>query len=138
MTPKSKKESKLKLQESLTDMPSGTNNKLLQREIGLNLSKQYESESVEKKSIEEKVKEFFNRDDVSRIAPDTRKTVPDPDYSSKKVQIRYRLGYLKTVYYKFVAESNNDCCYETFTRHVPCYVKKATASDWGHVFVQLV
>ena len=39
--------------------------------------------------------------------------------------------YTKTLYYKFLAESSETCSYETFTRHEPFNVKKASASDWG-------
>ena len=32
---------------------------------------------------------------------------------------------------KFLAETSEECCYETFTRHVPYYVVKPEADEWG-------
>lgn len=58
------------------------------------------------------------------------KNIQWPTNPSTKVQIRYQLGYTKSIY-KFLAETGTDCCYETFTRHVLFYIKKASASDWG-------
>ena len=35
------------------------------------------------------------------------------------------------MFYKFQALENIDCSYETFSQHVPYYVKKVGTSDWG-------
>ena len=129
LTPNARRKSKMNLKESLGELPSGTNSQF--RDIGINLSNPCNSERTEKYSLEEIIVEFLNRDDVSRISPDIKKVVTDPNNSNEKIQVRYLLGYRKTLYYKFLSESTVECSYETFTRHIPCYIKKANPGDWG-------
>lgn len=81
--------------------------------------------------MEANIKAFFDREDVSRVYPDTRKVAYDPATPKVCAQIRYRLSYLKLLHVKFIAETTEDCCYETFTRHVPYYIRKPAAEDWG-------
>ena len=78
----------------------------------------------------EKVKKFFDREDISQVCPDTRKFKKDP-VTGEKVPLRYPLHYLTLLYDKFIAETSEECCYETFTRHVPHYVIKPEAEEWG-------
>ena len=57
--------------------------------------------------------------------------VKNPAKPEEQQQICYQLGYTKMLFYKFHALEDIDCCYETFSRNVPYYVKKAGHSDWG-------
>ena len=82
-------------------------------------------------SIKTKAESFFNRDEISRLYPDKRKVIKNPAKPEEQQQIRYQLGYTKTLFYKFQALENIDCSYETLSRHLPYYVKKAGPSDWG-------
>ena len=126
LTPKSRRKAKLKLKE--TDTPAGLSHQFGE-ELGVNFSNSISS-SYERDSIKTKV-DFFNRDDISRLCPDKQKVVKNPAKPEEQQQIRYQLGYTKTLFYKFQALENIDCSCETFSRHVPYYVKKAGPSDWG-------
>ena len=57
--------------------------------------------------------------------------VKNPAKPEEQQQICYQVGYTKMLFYKFHALEDIDCCYETFSRNVPYYVKKAGHSDWG-------
>ena len=57
-----------------------------------------------------------------------KKTPAKPE---EQQQISYQLRYTKTLFYKFQALENIDCSYETFSQHVPDYVKRAGPSDSG-------
>ena len=127
LTPKSRRKATLKLKE--TDTPIGLSHQF-QEELGVSLSNPISS-LYERDSIKTKVESFFNRDDISRLCPHKRKVVKNPAKQEEQQQICYQLGYTKTLFYIFQALENIDCSYETFSRHVPYYVKKAGPSDWG-------
>ena len=81
--------------------------------------------------LKQMISSFFERDDVTRVCPDRQKVATDPSDPERKVPLRYRMAYLKTLHLKFVAECELSCSYETFTRNVPFNVRKPSASDWG-------
>ena len=98
--------------------------------LGINLSNEVYLGKEDRSGMAEKVKNFFDREDVSQVCPDTRKFKTDPE-SGEKVPLRYRFHYLTLLHMKFLAETSEECCYETFTRHVPYYVVKPEADEWG-------
>ena len=126
MTPQSKRKTKLRLKDSLLPGEKESFRKVL----GVNLSNEISLGKEDRSGLAEKVKLFFDREDVSLVCPDTRKYAKDPG-TAEKVPVRYRLDYLTLLHAKFIAETSDNCCYETFTRHVPHYVKKPAAEDWG-------
>ena len=77
------------------------------------------------------IEKFFQREDVSRVSPDIKQLATNPENKNQKSQVRFMLGYLKTLHSKFEAEVGILCAYETFTRLVPYYIRKPKASDWG-------
>ena len=126
MTPMSKKKTKLKLRDTLS--PGGK--RAFRKLLGINLSSEVNLGVEDRSGMAEKVKSFFDREDVTRVCPDTRKFSKDP-VTGEKVPLRYRLHYLTMLHSKFLTETTEECCYETFTRHVPHYVKKPKSDEWG-------
>ena len=126
MTPQSKRKTKLRLKGSL--LPGEKES--FREVLCVNLSNEISLGKEDRSGLGEKVKLFFDREDVSLVCPDTRKYAKDPG-TAEKVPLRYRLHYLTLLHAKFIAETSDNCCYETFTRHVPHYVKKPAAEDWG-------
>ena len=126
LTPTSKKKAKLRLRDTLS--PGGK--RAFRKLLGVNLSNEVNLGVEDRSGMAEKVKNFFDREDVTRVCPDTRKFSKDP-VTGEKVPLRYRLHYLTMLHSKFLTETTEECCYETFTRHVPHYVKKPTSEEWG-------
>ena len=106
-TPRTKKKSKLTMKSNLS---SGLINRF-RNEVGINLSNPVQTSTQKKSRLELTIEQFFEREDVSRVTPDTRKVATNPDDKLEKKQIRYRLEHLKTIYLKFIAEENMDCSY---------------------------
>ena len=45
--------------------------------------------------------------------------------------MRFRVNHLINLHQKFISNTNIDCSYSTFTRHVPSYIISPKPSDWG-------
>ena len=68
---------------------------------------------LKESSLQREIELFFDRDDVSRVCPDKKKVVKNPNNSvAETVPLRYRLSSLKVMYQKFLAESPLPCSYE--------------------------
>ena len=124
ITPRSKRKVKLNMQNSSTDLPRGTCS-AVRRALGINLSNDCAVGKADKTTdLSKNIIDFFNRDDVSKVCPD-----------SKKMQgsqpVRYRLAYLSILHNKFEAETGMTCHYSTFVRHMPKYIIKPKPEDWG-------
>ena len=61
--------------------------------LGINLSNEVYLGKEDRSGMAEKVKNFFDREDVSQVCPDTRKFKTDPE-SGEKVPLRYRFHIL--------------------------------------------
>ena len=95
MTPRSKRKTKLRLKDSF----SPGEKKNFRRFLGINLSNEIQLGKEDRSGMAEKVKKFFDREDVSQVCPDTRKFKKDP-ITGEKVPLRYRMHYLTLLYEK--------------------------------------
>ena len=77
----------------------------IRKEIGLNINRQELPKCEIKSLLCQKIEEFFNRPDVTKICPDKKKVAVDPINRNVKVQIRYRMGYLKDCCLKSLMQS---------------------------------
>ena len=68
---------------------------------------------------------------MTKVCPDKKKVITDPFDPSVKVQIRYRMGHLQTLFEQYKAEVENECSWTSFKRYIPFNVKKPNPSDWG-------
>ncbi|CAK1583097.1 unnamed protein product [Parnassius mnemosyne] len=79
-----------------------------------------EKPKLRKKVISDKIKDFFNRDDVSRATAAKKETVT---HKKNKMQKRYLLDSMKNLFASFKRENPDmKCSYTTFTRCRPFYV----------------
>ena len=57
---------------------------------------------LKESSLQREIELFFDRDDVSRVCPDKKKVVKNPNNSvAETVPLRYRLSSLKVLHQKF-------------------------------------
>ena len=106
-------------------------NTQIRKELRINLSINVKENKNSPTVLQKSIKDFFLRDDVIRVCPETKnvkKTQNDPD---EEMPLRHRLSSLPSLHKKFVAESSHDCSYSYFSRHYPCYVEKPSPNDWG-------
>lgn len=127
LSPPSRKRSKTTLE--MQEHPVGFN-QAVRREIGINLSNKV-SYGSNKSKVAKEIEKFFDQDDVTRICPDKKAVMKNPDDKTEKVPARYRLSSLSFLHKKFVAQTDEQCDYTTFTRHVPYYVSKPSPQSWG-------
>ena len=107
-------------------------NTQIRKELRINLSINVRENKNSPTVLQKPIKDFFLRDDVTRVWPETKKvkkTQNDPD---EEMPLRHRLSSLPSLHKKFVAESSHDCSYSYFSRHCPCYVEKPSPNDWGN------
>ena len=104
----------------------------IRQEIGINISKHVEMVSSTKSKLGQAIESFFLQEHVTRVCPDKDKYVIDEN-TSKEVQLRYRLGPLRSLHQTFCVENIefSDCCLASFVKYVPCYVVKPRDQDWG-------
>jgi len=127
LSPSAKKKVKSKLQNE--QLPKGMNYQF-RKELGINLSiktKNTDSTTALQKSIED----FFLRDDVTRVCPETKKLKRNPNDLDEELPLRYRMSTLRSLYDKFIAESSHSCSYSYFSLNCPYYVEKPSPNDWG-------
>ena len=128
LSPSTKKKVKSKLQNE--QLPIGMNTQI-RKESGINLSinvrENKNSPTVLLKSIED----FFLRDDVTRVCPETKEVKKTPNDPDEEMPLRYRLSSFRSLHKKFVAVTSLDCSYSYFSRHCPYYVEKPSPNDWG-------
>ena len=106
-------------------------NTQIRKELRINLSINVRENKNSPTVLQKSIEDFFLRDDVTRVCPETKKvkkTQNDPD---EEMPLRHRLSSLPSLHKKFVAESSHDCSYSYFSRHCPCYVEKPSPNDWG-------
>ena len=122
MTPLSKKRTKLSM--GSRELPPNTKRQA-RKDLGINFSNTVDIRSEKMTSLQERIEFFFNRDDISR-----EKVATNPTNALERKPIRYQLGHSKLLHAKFMAE-DVECLYPTFTKYIPYYVRKPSATDWG-------
>ena len=127
LTPRTKKNSKFNLQDQ--ELPRGAR-QAIRKELGINLANEIHYSAHEKSDLCKTIEDFFEREDVSHVCPDIKRSIAEPNNPKEKKQIRWRFGHLSTLHKKFVAEIT-ECSYSMFTRYVPEHNKKPNATDWG-------
>ncbi|CAH0558569.1 unnamed protein product [Brassicogethes aeneus] len=81
---------------------------------------------LKKKALSTKIKDFFERDDISRATAGKKETV---SLKKNKMQKRYLLDNMKNLYLSFKRENPAlKCSYKTFTRYRPFYVLLPTVA----------
>ena len=127
MTPLSKKRTKLSMESR--ELPPNTKRQA-RKDLGINFSNTVDIRCEKMTSLQERIEIFFNRDDISRVCPDRKKVATNPTNALERKPIRYQLGHSKLLHAKFMAE-DVECLYPTFTKYIPYYVRKPSATDWG-------
>ena len=85
-------------------------------ELAINLRNEMLMPPLQESPLQHEIERLFDCDDVSRVCPDKKKVIKNPNNSvAEPVPLRYRLSSLKVLYQKFLAESSLSCSYETFT-----------------------
>ena len=129
LSPNQKKRVKTKLVHD--GVPEGLNRKM-RNELGINLSNtNVELPSNEFTELQQLIRQFFFRDDVSRVCPDTKRMKKNPANPDEILPVRYRLCSLKSLYEKFKAENMQECSFSYFTQNCPFNVFKPNPNDWG-------
>ncbi|CAF4308849.1 unnamed protein product, partial [Rotaria magnacalcarata] len=85
---------------------------------------QYKPSSSTPSQLEETIREFMCRDDVSKLCPDKNKHI-------NHHHIRYRLNHLTVLHQQFELETKIDIDYHTFRHYVPSFIIKPKVDDWG-------
>ncbi|CAF0895116.1 unnamed protein product [Rotaria sordida] len=122
LNPTAKKRATLRMINEKKNLPRGTIS-AVRRKFGINLSNQYTPPSSTPSQLEEKIRDFMCRDDISKLCPDRKKTI-------NHQQIRYRLNHLTVLYQQFEIETKIDVDYHTFLRYVPSIVVKPKVDVW--------
>ena len=81
--------------------------------------------------FQQKLRLFFECQEVARTCPDTKKMVPHPFEKGEKVPARYLLGTIKMLHFSFEAETGVKCSLECFRKNIPFYVVRPKPNDWG-------
>ncbi|CAH2095385.1 unnamed protein product [Euphydryas editha] len=96
---------------------------IVRETLGIDQIKQNQT-APKKNILIEQIKNFFDRDDVSRATAGKRETVT---YKKRKMQKRYLLDTMKNLHRSFIKEIPGErCCYSYFIKHRPFYVKPPT------------
>ena len=74
---------------------------------------------------------FFERQEVARTCPDTKKMVPHPFKMGEKIPAQYHLGTIKMLHFSFEAETGVKCSLECSRQNIPFYVVHPKPNDWG-------
>ena len=117
MSPKSK----YKVAQSLKvspETPKGLNH-AIRMEIGVNISSPYEISQENERLFQREVRLFFERQEVARTCPDTKKMVPHPFKKGEKVPAQYHLGTIKMLHFSFEAETGVQCSLECSRQNIP-------------------
>ena len=69
---------------------------------GVNISNPYE---ISQENVIREVRLFFERQEVARTCPKTKKIVPHPFEKEEKVPAQYHLGTIKMLHFSFEAET---------------------------------
>ena len=100
MSPSGRRQAKHRLQS--TPLTRGMHRQF-RKELKLNLSNSSitEDSTVELTLRQKAIRKFFERDDIARPCPDIKRMVPDPEYLSKKIPVRFSLGTVKTLHSQY-------------------------------------
>ena len=107
MSPKSKHKVVLCLKVS-PEIQKGLNC-AIRMEIEAKISNPYEISQENETIFQREVRLFFERQEVARTCPDTKKIVPDPFQNGEKVPAWYHLGTTKMLHFSFEAETGPKC-----------------------------
>ena len=77
--------------------------------------------------VKKKVRDFFVRDDVSRMTTGKKQTITK---DKKKMQKRFLLDTMKTLHRKYLAENPAELSYSMFCRLRPFWVVHPSLADW--------
>ena len=75
----------------------------------VNISNPCEISQENETILQREVKLLFERQEVARTCPDTKKIVPHPFENGEKVPTRYRLGTIKMLHFSFEAKTGVKC-----------------------------
>ena len=103
----------------------------IRKALGLNLSNTINKGVDAESPLQKEICLLFDRDDVSRMSPDVKKLVSNPDKKMEKVPACLRLSTLKVLHAKFEAESSRTCSYQILCQNTPYYVIKPKPTNWG-------
>ncbi len=123
LSPAAKTRATLRMINEKENLPRGTIS-AVRRKFGINLSNQYSPPSSTPSQLEEAIRDFMCRDDISQLCPDKKKQI-------NHQQIRYRLNHLTVLHQQFEIETNIDIDYYTFLRYIPSFIVKPKVDDWG-------
>ena len=112
------------------EIPKGLNY-AIRKELGVNISNPYDIGQEKEMIFQRDIRLFFERPDIARTCPDTKRMVPDPAERGKKVPARYRLGTIKMLHWRFEAETGVVCSLECFRQNIPFDVVRPKPNDWG-------
>jgi len=80
--------------------------------------------TISSRELTEAIEKFLNDDDNTRLTPDKNKIIDGK-------QVRFLLNHLINLHQKFILNTNIDCSYSTFTKHVPSYIVSPKPDNWG-------
>ncbi|CAF2102076.1 unnamed protein product [Rotaria magnacalcarata] len=123
ISPTAKKRVTMRMMDKRESFARGTISTIRQK-FGINISKQYKPSSSTPSQLEETIREFMCRDDVSKLCPDKNKHI-------NHHHIRYRLNHLTVLHQQFELETKIDIDYHTFRHYVPSFIIKPKVDDWG-------
>ncbi|CAF3018755.1 unnamed protein product [Rotaria sp. Silwood2] len=123
VSPAAKKRATMRIMDKRENFARGTVSNIRQK-FGINISKQYTPSSTMPSQLEETIRDFMCRDDVSKLCPGKNKQI-------NHHQIRYRLNHLTVLHQQFELETKMDIDYHTFRHYVPSFIIKPKVDDWG-------
>ena len=101
----------------------------IRMDIGVNISNPYEISRENETLFQREVRLFFERQEVARTSPDTKKMAPHPFVKGEKVPARYRLDTIKMLYFSFEEKTGVKCSLECFGQNIPFYVVRPKPND---------
>ncbi|CAF1551653.1 unnamed protein product, partial [Rotaria sordida] len=126
ISPNAKRRATARMMVDKSDLPRGSINSV-RKKFGINLSNQNlpsKTTTMSSKELTEAIEKFLNDDDNTRLTPDKNNIIDGK-------QVRFLLNHLINLHQKFILNTNIDCSYSTFTKHVPSYIVSPKPDNWG-------
>ena len=130
MSPKSKH--KVKLSLKITLFVDRGLNRAVREDLGVNICNPSSPGDMLKTTLQKEIKLFFDRADVAKPCLGTKCMVRDLSDIGKHVPVRYRFGTIKTLHWRFEAETGTVCSLEWFRQNIPFVVVRPRPNDWGN------
>ena len=100
-------------------------------EIGVNILNPYEISQESEMISQWELKLFFERQEVARKCPDSKKIISHPFEKREKILAWYHLGTIKMLHLSFEAETGVKCSSESFRQNILFYAACPKWNDWG-------